>query len=195
MVLFYMDTLKLFIGAPSFGKTTLLCDCYESLSKSKKCCIIYSPCEKEIEISNEVYQMYPIQLEIPKIITIEYLNSIHAEIILIDEVQNRSKEEINTLIRYADKNNIQVLLFGTMFDVYGHIIPVMQYILESGIPFELIKRKCCKCGCTAFNTLHIDKNNNILLSPSNKDEYEILIVCRKCYNKYMRKLKSEQFII
>lgn len=180
-----MDTVKLFIGGPSFGKTTLLCKYYEELSKSKKCCIIYSmDKDDDPEIPDEIYEMYPTHIEIRDIITVEYLDSLKTEVILIDEAQNRSKSEIDLLVEYADKNNIQILLFGTMFDIYGHIIPVIRYILEVGIPFEMIKRKCCKCDNMAFTTLHIDKNNHILLSPTEQDEYEILMLCRKCYNKY-----------
>lgn len=190
-----MDNIELFIGAPSFGKTTLLCKYYKKLAKIKKCSIIYSPCKEELSISDVIYSMYPTHIEIPTYITAAYLNELNTEVLLIDEVQNRSIEELDLLIRYADRKNIQILFFGTAFDVFGKIIPSIQHLIEVGISFTQIKRKCCKCGCKAFNTLHVNKSNEVLLSPINYDDYKILILCRQCYNKYMRKFKSEHFII
>lgn len=188
-----MDNIKLFIGGPSFGKTSLLFEYYKKLSKNKNCIILYSSCNEEDTLNSEIYKTYPKNAEIdnPRFIDKNYLKSLNKEVILIDEIQNRTNEEIDNIVNYCDKNDIICYLFGTMFDIYGHIIPNMKYIIELGISFELIKRKCCECDNIAFNTIHIDKNNNILLSPinCNEDDYKILILCRKCYNKYMKKLK------
>lgn len=186
-----MNNIKLFIGAPSFGKTTLLCEYYNKLVQTNRCCIIYNPCDEENDISNEVYEMYPDKIKIPKKITTEYLNKLEVDVILSDETQNRTIEELSNLISYVDDTDKQLFLFGTLFDPHGHIIPSMQYLLEIGIPFELIKRKCSKCGDEAFNTIHTDKKGKIIISPVNNtdDEYDDVIVCRKCYNKYLNKLK------
>jgi len=112
------------------------------------------------------------------------------KILLVDEVQFFSPEDIDVLVKIADKQNVIVMCYGLMIDSNEHIFPASQRLIEVGAKMHHIESNCQIEGCLnmADHHLRFDNNGNVIragdqfaLGDSNYKS-----VCRKHFNELYR---------
>jgi thymidine kinase len=115
----------------------------------------------------------------------------HADVIIADEAQFFSPEQIDQLRRIVDEQNIPVLCFGLRTDFLTHFFPGARRLMELADSITEIKTVCA-CGSKATVNARLDASGTILTTGSQvflggNDSY--VAMCHRCWRK---KIQAQQ---
>jgi len=105
------------------------------------------------------------------------------DVIIADEAQFLTPEQIDGLRTLVDDENIPVLCFGLRTDFLTHFFPGSKRLMELADSMTEIKTVCA-CGRKATVNARIDENGNIITEGSQvliggNDSY--VAMCHKCW--------------
>ena len=114
------------------------------------------------------------------------------QVVIVDECQFLTPEQVDGLSRIVIDFNIPVLCFGLRTDFLCHLFPGSRRLLEIAESITEIK-SICACGAKATVNARFDKEGHILFSGEQvvlggNDRY--LAMCRGCWLK--RKKEQEE---
>ena len=107
------------------------------------------------------------------------------DVIIVDECQFLTPEQVDQLDEIVIKKNIPVLCFGLSTDFTTHLFPGSKRLFEIAQSITEIK-SVCTCGAKATVNARIDGNGRIVTQGSQvciggNDRY--VAMCRKCWIK------------
>ncbi len=102
-------------------------------------------------------------------------------LVLVDEAQFFTKEQVNQLCRISDEVGVHVMCFGLRTDSNGHLFEGSAELLAKADRLVEVKNTC-HCGKKATMTLRVDANGNVVkdgqqVQIGSEDRY--VSVCRK----------------
>ena len=105
------------------------------------------------------------------------------KVIIVDECQFLTPEQVEQLSEIVIDKNIPVLCFGLSTDFTTHLFPGSKRLFEIAESISEIK-SVCTCGAKATVNARIDSNGKIVTEGSQvciggNDSY--LAMCRKCW--------------
>ena len=108
-----------------------------------------------------------------------------ADVIIADESQFFSPENIDQLRRIVDELNVPVMCFGLRTDILTKLFPGSMRLFEVADSIAEIKT-ICSCGKKASVNARIDENGKIVTEGSQvmlggNDSY--IAMCHRCYKK------------
>ena len=106
-------------------------------------------------------------------------------VIIVDECQFLTPEQVDQLSDIVIEKNIPVLCFGLATDFMTHLFPGSKRLFEIAESISEIK-SVCTCGAKATVNARIDDNGNIVTEGSQvciggNDRY--VAMCRRCWLK------------
>ena len=106
-------------------------------------------------------------------------------VIIVDECQFLTPEQVDQLADIVIDKNIPVLCFGLSTDFTTHLFPGSKRLFEIAQSISEIK-SVCTCGAKATVNARIDENGKIVTEGSQvliggNDSY--MAMCRKCWLK------------
>ena len=118
----------------------------------------------------------------------------HADVIIADEAQFFSPEQIDQLRRIVDEQNIPVLCFGLRTDFLTHFFPGARRLMELADSITEIKTVCA-CGRKATVNARIDGNGRVITEGGQillggNDSY--VAMCHKCWVDKIRAQKEAE---
>ena len=121
-------------------------------------------------------------------ITAEYTAAGRHDVIIADEAQFFTPEQIDQLRTLVDDEDLPVLCFGLRTDFLTHFFPGAQRLMELADSLTEIKT-VCRCGRKATVNARIDGNGNIVTKGSQimlggNDSY--MAMCHQCWRKKIR---------
>lgn len=120
-----------------------------------------------------------------------YQVSGHKDVIIADEAQFLTPQQIDQLRQIVDEADIPVLCFGLRTDFLTHLFPGSQRLMELADSITEIKT-ICSCGAKATVNARLDPQGNVLTQGSQvflggNDSY--VAMCHRCWRK---KIQSQQ---
>lgn len=117
-----------------------------------------------------------------------------ADVIIADECQFFSPEQIDELRRIVDECSIPVLCFGLRTDFLSHLFPGSRRLFEVADSISEIKT-ICECGSKATVNARLDANMNVVTEGSQvmiggNESY--VAMCHKCWRERIRLQKENQ---
>ena len=108
-----------------------------------------------------------------------------ADVIITDECQFFTPEQIDQLRRIVDLYDLPVMCFGLRTDFLTHLFPGSRRLFEVADSITEIKT-ICSCGSKATVNARIDENGNVVTTGSQiliggNDSY--IAMCHKCWKK------------
>lgn len=108
------------------------------------------------------------------------------DVIIVDECQFLSPEQVDQLADIVIERDIPVLCFGLSTDFTTHLFPGSKRLFEIAESISEIK-SVCTCGAKATVNARLDDNGRIVTEGSQiciggNDRY--VAMCRKCWLKY-----------
>ena len=108
-----------------------------------------------------------------------------ANVIITDECQFFTPEQIDQLRKIVDVHNIPVMCFGLRTDFLTNLFPGSRRLFEVADSITEIKT-ICSCGSKATVNARIDGNGNVVTTGSQillggNDSY--IAMCHKCWKK------------
>lgn len=127
-------------------------------------------------------------------ITAEYKKAGRHDVIIADEAQFFTSEQIDQLRDLVDDDNLPVLCFGLRTDFLTHFFPGAQRLMELADSITEIKTVCA-CGRKATVNARIDGDGRIVTEGSQvllggNDSY--IAMCHKCWKQRIRQQEREQ---
>lgn len=121
----------------------------------------------------------------------EYRKSGKHDVIISDEAQFFTPEQIDQLRTIVDEEDVPVLCFGLRTDFLTHFFPGAQRLMELADSITEIKTVCA-CGRKATVNARIDGNGKIVTEGSQiflggNDSY--IAMCHQCWKK---KIKAQE---
>lgn len=118
----------------------------------------------------------------------------HADVIIADEAQFFSPEQIDQLRRIVDEQNIPVLCFGLRTDFLTHFFPGARRLMELADSITEIKTVCA-CGRKATVNARIDERGRVITEGGQillggNDSY--VAMCHKCWVDKIRAQKEAE---
>lgn len=125
-------------------------------------------------------------------IFLKYNSTPPADVIICDECQFLTEEQVDQLRYIVDNYDIPVLCFGLRADFQTKLFPGSRRLFELADSISEIK-SICKCGRKATVNARIDENGNIVTTGEqvvlgSNDKY--VGMCHKCY-KMQIKMQEE----
>ena len=125
-------------------------------------------------------------------ITEEYTAAGRHDVIIADEAQFFTPEQIDQLRTLVDDEDLPVLCFGLRTDFLTHFFPGAQRLMELSDSLTEIKT-VCRCGRKATVNARIDENGNIVTKGSQimlggNDSY--MAMCHQCWRKKIREQEN-----
>ena len=129
-------------------------------------------------------------------IAAEYAKAGRHDVIIADEAQFFTPEQIDELREIVDDENIPVLCFGLRTDFLTHFFPGARRLMELADSITEIKTVCA-CGRKATVNARIDENGRVITEGDQvflggNDSY--IAMCHKCWTKKIREQKDQMFI-
>ena len=123
----------------------------------------------------------------------EYHKSGKSDVIISDEAQFFTPEQIDQLRVLVDDENLPVLCFGLRTDFQTHFFPGAQRLMELADSITEIKT-VCRCGRKATVNARFDENGKIITEGAQvvlggNDCYKAM--CHKCWREQI-KTQSEK---
>ena len=117
-----------------------------------------------------------------------------ADVIIADECQFFSPEQIDELRRIVDECSIPILCFGLRTDFLSHLFPGSRRLFEVADSISEIKT-ICECGSKATVNARLDANMNVVTEGSQvmiggNESY--VAMCHKCWRERIRLQKENQ---
>ena len=114
------------------------------------------------------------------------------DVIIADECQFFTKEQIDALRAIVDRFNIPVLCFGLRTDFLTHLFPGSARLFEVADSIAEIKT-ICECGAKATVNARLNAKGQIVTHGSQvmlggNDRY--IAMCHKCWTKQIEKQKE-----
>ena len=114
------------------------------------------------------------------------------DVIIVDECQFLTEEQIDQLRSIVDDHNIPVMCFGLRTDFQTRLFPGSRRLMEVADTIQEIKT-ICDCGAKATVNARIDGNGHIVTEGAQvvlggNDSY--IAMCHKCYVKGIREHKK-----
>jgi thymidine kinase len=111
------------------------------------------------------------------------------DVIITDECQFFTPEQIDQLRKIVDVHNIPVMCFGLRTDFLTHLFPGSRRLFEVADSITEIKT-ICSCGSKATVNARIDEAGNVVTTGSQiliggNDSY--IAMCHKCWKKASNK--------
>ena len=124
----------------------------------------------------------------------EYHRAGHHDVIITDEAQFFTPEQIDQLRALVDDEDLPVLCFGLRTDFLTHFFPGAQRLMELADSLTEIKTVCA-CGRKATVNARIDAHGNIVTHGSQvflggNDSY--VAMCHKCWTQKIREQEMHQ---
>ena len=109
----------------------------------------------------------------------------NSDVIITDECQFFTPEQIDQLRKIVDVYDIPVMCFGLRTDFLTHLFPGSRRLFEVADSITEIKT-ICSCGSKATVNARIDENGNVVTTGSQiliggNDSY--IAMCHKCWKK------------
>ena len=116
------------------------------------------------------------------------------DVIIADECQFFTKEQIDSLRAIVDRYNVPVLCFGLRTDFLTHLFPGSARLFEVADSIAEIKT-ICECGAKATVNARLDAKGQIVTHGSQvmlggNDRY--IAMCHKCWTKQIEKQKQDR---
>ena len=110
------------------------------------------------------------------------------DVIITDECQFFTPEQIDELREIVDFRDIPVLCFGLRTDFMTHLFPGSRRLLEVADSITEIKT-ICSCGAKAIVNARIDSEGHVITSGSQvfiggNDSY--VAMCHKCWSRAIK---------
>ncbi len=110
------------------------------------------------------------------------------DVIITDECQFFTPEQIDELREIVNFRNIPVLCFGLRTDFMTHLFPGSRRLLEIADSITEIKT-ICSCGAKAIVNARIDSEGHVITSGSQvfiggNDSY--VAMCHKCWSRAIK---------
>ena len=110
------------------------------------------------------------------------------DVIITDECQFFTPEQIDELREIVNFRNIPVLCFGLRTDFMTHLFPGSRRLLEIADSITEIKT-ICSCGAKAIVNARIDSEGHVITSGSQvfiggNDRY--VAMCHKCWSRAIK---------
>ncbi|MDO4815674.1 MAG: thymidine kinase [Bacillota bacterium] len=126
----------------------------------------------------------------------EYRKAGKHDVIIADEAQFFTPEQIDELRELVDDDNIPVLCFGLRTDFLTHFFPGARRLMELSDSITEIKTVCA-CGRKATVNARIDESGRVITEGDQvflggNDSY--VAMCHKCWTKKIREQKDQMFI-
>ena len=123
------------------------------------------------------------------IFTLFEKNHKDCNVIITDECQFFTPEQIDQLRKIVDVYDIPVMCFGLRTDFLTHLFPGSRRLFEVADSITEIKT-ICSCGNKATVNARIDENGNVVTTGSQillggNDSY--IAMCHKCWKKAANK--------
>ena len=115
----------------------------------------------------------------------EYRKAGNFDVIIADEAQFLTPEQIDQLRKIVDMENVPVLCFGLRTDFLTHFFPGARRLMELADSITEIKT-VCKCGHKATVNARIDREGRVVTEGSQimlggNDSY--IAMCHRCWRK------------
>lgn len=122
-------------------------------------------------------------------ITSRYEDAGECDVIIADEAQFFSPEQIDELRELVDERDVPVLCFGLRTDFLTHTFPGSKRLLELADSITEIKTVCA-CGSKATVNARVDSNGHILTEGDQvflggNDSY--IAMCHRCWRRKIKK--------
>lgn len=116
------------------------------------------------------------------------------DVIIADEAQFMTPEQIDQLRYLVDMEDLPVLCFGLRTDFLTHFFPGAQRLMELADSITEIKTVCA-CGRKATVNARIDANGHVITEGSQifiggNDSY--VAMCHKCWKQKIERQEAEQ---
>ena len=113
------------------------------------------------------------------------------DVIIVDECQFLTEQQIDQLRAIVNENNIPVLCFGLRTDFQTRLFPGSRRLMEIADTIQEIKT-ICDCGAKATVNARIDSQGHIITQGEQvvlggNDSY--IAMCHKCYIRGIREHK------
>ena len=110
------------------------------------------------------------------------------DVIIADEAQFFTPEQIDQLRTLVDEEELPVLCFGLRTDFQTHFFPGARRLMELADSLTEIKT-VCDCGCKATVNARIDENGRIITEGDQvllggNDRY--VAMCHRCWKRRIR---------
>lgn len=117
---------------------------------------------------------------------------IEADVIIADECQFFTAEQVDALRRIVDEYEIPVLCFGLRTDFLSHLFEGSRRLFEVADSISEIKT-ICECGSKATINARLDGNGKIVTQGSQvmlggNESY--VAMCHRCWKKGIKKQNS-----
>ena len=117
---------------------------------------------------------------------------IEADVIIADECQFFTAEQIDDLRRIVDEYEVPVLCFGLRTDFLSHLFEGSRRLFEVADSISEIKT-ICECGSKATINARLDGDGNIVTEGSQvmlggNESY--VAMCHRCWKKKIKKQNS-----
>ena len=121
----------------------------------------------------------------------EYHKAGDHDVIIADEAQFLTPEQIDGLRKLVDENDLPVLCFGLRTDFLTHFFPGAKRLMELADSITEIKT-ICECGSKATVNARIDENGNVITKGNQvmlggNDSYTAM--CHRCW---INKIKEQE---
>ncbi len=118
------------------------------------------------------------------------------DVILVDESQFLSPEQVDQLRWLVDMEDIPVLCFGLRTDFLTHFFPGSQRLMELADSISEVKT-VCTCGSKATVNARIDKDGRIVTTGAQvmlggNDSYTAM--CHRCWKRKVAEQEWQEFI-
>lgn len=122
----------------------------------------------------------------------EYQNHSDINVIIADECQFLTPEQIDGLRTIVDEYDIPVLCFGLRTDFLTHLFPGSRRLFEVADSISEIKT-ICTCGKKAIINARIDENGRVVTEGDQiliggNDSY--VAMCHSCWQQQIKKQKE-----
>ena len=119
-----------------------------------------------------------------------YRKNPYYDVIIVDECQFLTEEQVNQLSEITMEYNVPVLCFGLKTDFLTHMFPGSKRLFEIAESISEIKN-VCKCGRKATVNARLDKKGKIItegeqIHIGGNDSYQAM-----CYKCYMEKIREQ----
>ena len=117
---------------------------------------------------------------------------IEADVIIADECQFFTAEQIDALRRIVDEYEVPVLCFGLRTDFLSHLFEGSRRLFEVADSISEIKT-ICECGSKATINARLDEDGRVVTEGSQvmlggNESY--VAMCHRCWKKKIRKQNS-----
>ena len=120
----------------------------------------------------------------------------HADVIIADEAQFFSPEQIDQLRELVDRENLPVLCFGLRTDFQTKLFPGSRRLFELADSITEIKT-ICDCGRKATTNARISPDGYVITEGDQvflggNDSY--IAMCHKCYQDYINEHRKVELL-